>query len=31
MNALSVHREAIETNIQILEMIMADVTLEQAH
>ncbi|GAB4417581.1 MAG: hypothetical protein Fur0044_13270 [Anaerolineae bacterium] len=31
MNALSVHREAIGTNIQILEMIMTDVTPEQAH
>jgi hypothetical protein len=31
MNALAVHREAIGTNIQILEMIMADVTPEQAH
>lgn len=31
MNALSVHREAIGTNMQILEMIMADVTPEQAH
>ena len=30
MNALSVHREAIATNSQILEMIMADVTPEQA-
>lgn len=31
MNALSVHREAIGTNMQILDMIMADVTPEQAH
>ena len=31
MNALLVHREAIGTNSQILEMIMADVTPGQAH